>query len=75
MLLPNKLYSYNESILSKLPVVLRLLKRRPMSVHELYQEGGRSFDSVSEYIDALDCLYALHKIEYDDLEGVLRYVV
>ena len=37
MLLPNKLYSYNESTLSKFPVVLKELRKEPLSVHELYR--------------------------------------
>lgn len=75
MLLPNKLYSYNESILSRFPVVLKELKKQPMGVHELYQTVIDKLDGVNEFIDVLDCLYALHKIEYDDIERVLRYAV
>ena len=75
MLFPNKLYSYDESVLSKLPVLLRILKRRPMSVKELYKQVQWNVSGVDEFIDALDCLYALHKIAYDDEAGVIRYVV
>lgn len=75
MLLPNKLFSYNESILCKLPVVLRELERKPYSVHELYKLVARKMSGVSEYIEVLDCLYALGKIKYDEEVGVLRYVV
>lgn len=75
MLFPNKLFSYNESILPKLPVVLKELKKQPLGVRELYKKVVRSLDGVNEYIDVLDCLYALHRIEYDEEEGVLRYVI
>ena len=75
MLFPNKLFSYSESILSKLPVVLKELKKQPLGVRELYQKVSRSLDGVNEYADVLDCLYALHEIEYDEKEGVLRYVI
>lgn len=75
MLLPNKLYSYNESTLSKFPVVLRELRSGPLSVHELYRRVIRKMDGVNEFIDVLDCLYTLRKIEYDENEEVLRYVV
>lgn len=74
MLLPNKLYSYNESILSRFPVVLKELKKEPLGVTTLYQRVIHNLDGVNEFIDVLDCLYALHKIDYDDTEGVLRYV-
>ena len=75
MLLPNKLFSYSESVLSKLPTILKVLKKEPLGVQELYKKTEKEFSGVNEYIDALDCLYALHKIEYDDGEGVLRYVI
>ncbi|GHN59813.1 hypothetical protein ME806_01090 [Lactobacillus delbrueckii] len=75
MLLPNKLYSYNESTLSKFPVVLRELRVQPLGVHELYRRVIKKMDGVNEFIDVLDCLYALRKIEYDENEEVLRYVV
>ncbi|ARP51065.1 ABC-three component system middle component 7 [Caproicibacterium sp. XB2] len=75
MLLPNKLYSYNESTLSKFPVVLRELRTQPLGVHELYRRVIKKMDGVNEFIDVLDCLYALRKIEYDENEEVLRYVV
>ena len=75
MLFPNKLFSYSESILSKLSVVLKELKKQPLGVRELYQKVSRSLDGVNEYVDVLDCLYALHKIEYDEEEGVLHYVI
>lgn len=75
MLLPNKLYSYNESILPKLPPMLKELKKQSLSVHDLYKKMGKSLSGVNEYIDALDCLFALRKIEYDDEGGVIVYVV
>ena len=75
MLLPDKLFSYSESTLSKFPLVLKELKKQPMSVHELFQKVIRHLDGVNEFIDVLDCLYALQKIEYDDAKEVLRYVV
>lgn len=75
MLLPNKLYSYNESTLSKFPVVLKELRKEPLSVHELYRRVIKKMDGVNEFIDVLDCLYALRKIEYDENEEVLRYVI
>lgn len=64
MLLPDKLFSYNESTLSKLPLVMKELRKQPMGVHELYQKVISNMDGVNEFIDVLDCLYALQKIEY-----------
>lgn len=74
MLLPNKLCSYNESVLSKLPDTLRVLEKGPISVLALYNTVSRHVSGIVEYMDVLDCLYALQKVEYDDKKGVLMYV-
>lgn len=75
MLLPNKLFSFDESILSKFPLVLTTLQASPMSVSSLYLKVKNRIVSVNDYIEILNCLFALGKIDYDDKEGVLKYVV
>lgn len=75
MLLPNKLFSFDESMLSKFPMVLTMLQTSPMSVSNLYIKVKSRVASVSDYIEILDCLFALGKIDYDDKEGMLKYVV
>ena len=74
MLFPNKLFTYSESVISKLPIILIELQRESISAVELYKRVADRLTGVSEYLDALDCLYALRKIEFDEEEGVLRYV-
>lgn len=76
MRLPNKLYSYEESTLSKFPIVLRALRDSDSGVTELYEriKNKKSVPDVSEYMEILDSLYALGKIDIDDKEAVLRYV-
>ena len=74
MRLPNKLYSYEESTLSKFPIVLRALRDSDSGVTELYERIKKSVPDVSEYLEILDSLYALGKIDIDDKEAVLRYV-
>jgi hypothetical protein len=56
-------------------MVLRKLSSKPMGVEELYQKVIKKLSGVNKFIDILDCLYALHKIEYDDEKEVLRYVI
>ncbi len=75
MLLPNKLFSYEESILSRFPVMLSVLEEKPMRVSELYKKMNDYVESVNDFIEILDCLYALGKIELDGEEGVLKYVI
>ena len=74
MLIPNKLYTYKESVISKFPVVLRILSRGDCTVSDLYQRLSCEVSGTSEFVEVLDCLYALHKIEYDDRKEMLRIV-
>lgn len=64
MLLPNKLFSYNQSVLSKLPIFLRSLDE-PQSPKALYHNLSNTFCSPMEFMDVLDCLYAFSKIDID----------
>ena len=68
MLLPNKLFSYNESVLSKLPLILRELDQ-PKTPHELILSLDNIVNNPLELVDALDCLYALREIELNEEEG------
>ena len=74
MLLPNKIFSYNESVLSKFSPLLTELANSPQSVANLYWLIRQQVPDVSEYIEILACLYALRRIEYDEAQGVLKYV-
>ena len=74
MLFPNKLFTYQESIISKFPLALQLLQKCPMTVLDLYKKINSKLDGVSEFMDLLDCLYALGKIEFDETKEVLYYV-
>jgi hypothetical protein len=48
MLLPNKLFSYNQSIFQKFPIVLSELKSKPLGVHELYKKVIRKMKKLEE---------------------------
>lgn len=61
MILPDKLFSYNESVLSKFPIVLRELKKSSVDAAELYHAVKNKMADVSEFIEVLDCLYVLGK--------------
>lgn len=71
MQLPNKLFSYEESILSKFVPILKALDEQNHSVLGLYSLTKTEFDSIDDFLLALDCLYGLGKIDYDDEEEVL----
>ena len=66
MQLPNKLYSYEESTLALLPRVLNELRDGPVSVGELYLSLKRSLKDPTDFLSAMDCLYALRAIDMND---------
>lgn len=74
MKLPNKVITYKESTISKFPVVLSCLKEQDMSPASLYKKVKSKVEDIGEYMDILDCLYALSKIELIEHVGVLHYV-
>ena len=63
MLFPSKVISYNESILPKLPLVLRFLEQGSQKIHAVYKHMQGSVTDVSDLFEVLDCLYDLGMIE------------
>lgn len=63
MLFPSKVISYNESILPKLPLVLRYLGHGPQKIRAVYKHMKGSITDVSDLFEILDCLYALGMID------------
>ena len=74
MLFPNKLITYNESVISKIPMILEIIERGPIGIKDLYHRVAPKLTGVNEYMDVLDCLYALNKFEFDEEQGVILYV-
>lgn len=74
MKLPNKITSYSESVISKFPPILLALQNTDTGVFSLYEATMKSFSSIEEFLDTLDCLFALQRIEYDAEREVLYYV-
>lgn len=75
MKLPNKIISYKESVLSRFPLVLSVLSENPVGVYDLFELNKDSFTDIEEYMDTIECLYALKKVTFDDESGVLYYAV
>lgn len=74
MRLPNKVNSFNESIISKFPAVLNVLEQGDLSASTLYAAVNKKMDNVGDFIEILDCLYALGQIEYNKETRSLHYV-
>lgn len=75
MKLPNKIVSYDESILSKGVVLLEILSKNDMNIMDLYNVSKKQYKSVSDYIEALDCLYLLNKIVFIEESEMIHIVI
>lgn len=74
MKLPNKLFSVNESCIGTFPIILEILQKENISVFDLYQKVKKKFNSVTDYIETLDALFYLGKIDLYANTEELKYV-
>lgn len=65
MQLPNKLYSYKNSTLALIPIVLSKLKDGPMPA-ALFQALRPSLQEPTDFLSVMDCLFALRAIDLND---------
>lgn len=73
MKMPNKVTPYKESSIAKFPVILAFLEKEDMTPSELFSRVKKvKIQNIDEFVEIIDCLYAMHKIEIDG--EVLRYV-
>lgn len=63
MRFPNKITPYNESVFPVMIKVLSELGNESLKPLELYKKCKCD---ISPYSEALDCLFALGKIDFDD---------
>ena len=73
MLLPSKITNYNKSGSSKCVPVLKELTKKDKRPLALYKSTKSHFSSVNEFVETLDCLYDLGKIDIDEEYGVIHY--
>jgi len=74
MRLPNKVTSYANSIITRFPDILEALTKRDMSPKELFELTRSGQKDMGDFLSALDCLFALDKIELIEEGRVLHYV-
>ena len=72
MQLPNKLYSYKNSTLALVPIVLKELKDGPLPVHVLYERVKSYLLEATDFLSVMDCLYALHAVDINDADEVFQ---
>lgn len=71
--LPNKLYQYSESVISKFSAILKAVEFRDVYVYELYLNLALIFSDINDFIDTLTCLYSLKIIELDNDTLKIKY--
>lgn len=74
MKLPSKITSYKQSVFPKMVKVLQLLEVQDYTPTGLYQKMRKYVNDVGEFVEILDCLYMLKRIELDPERKVVRYV-
>lgn len=74
MILPNKLISFQDCILSKTVYILEEISDSDFSVIRLYEQVEIHFEDINEYMLALDVLYVLGKIKYNEELQAIQYV-
>jgi hypothetical protein len=70
---PNKVTTYSESVISKFPNILSSLANGGETVLDLYQISKKNDKDLtaSSFVEALDCLFYLKKIKYDENGGFI----
>ena len=66
MQFPNKLYSYRNSTLALIPMVLGEVKDGPIPVNELYQRIRPYLNDAPDFLSVMDCIYALQATDIND---------
>ncbi len=74
MILPNKLISFQDCVLAKTIYILEKISDSDFSVIDLYEKVETHFEDLNEYMLALDVLYVLGKIKYNEGLQVIQYV-
>lgn len=76
MKLPNKVVSFDESILPSFCKILSVLEnRKRLEILNLYKESNLDFNSFAEWYDAILCLYFLNAINYDFETGEIEFAL
>ena len=66
MQMPIKLYSYKESTLALVPLVLNKIKNGPVSVKDLYNQMKPVLEDPTDFMSVMDCLYALNAADLNE---------
>jgi hypothetical protein len=70
--MPNKVITLRESALGRTPIILRE-KASQDNLTGLYDKVRKDFESIDQFLLALDVLYILGQIEVDLSTGMVTY--
>ena len=73
MSFPSKFTNIDKSILAKISLLI-IDDVESIELSELIRLRSSKFEDISEFMLALDVLYALGRIEIEENEGIIRYV-
>lgn len=73
MSFPSKFTNFDKSILAKISLLI-IDDVESIELSELIRMCLSKFEDISEFMLALDVLYALGRIEITDDEGIIKYV-
>ena len=74
MRFPSKFTPYANSIFIYFPKILSLLNERDRTPTELIDEHQIEAQELGDFISALNCLYALRQIDFNENGMALHYV-
>ncbi|WP_252503521.1 ABC-three component system middle component 7 [Sporosarcina sp. Marseille-Q4943] len=74
MLVPNKVITFNDSIIGKMTFILDFIIKNEMTIQDLYFATQEHFGEIDEFIYSLDVLFLLDAIKVDFNKGVVSYV-
>lgn len=74
MIFLDKLVTFPNSIIARSIYILEELQNGELVVSELFIRTKKYFEDVSEFLLALDTLYILDKIDFNDELQVIHYV-
>jgi len=72
MLIPTKFTQLEESTIFKMKCILEN-KKQHESLEDLYFRTRSNFYDISEFLYALDILFVLSIINFDEVSGVIYY--
>ena len=74
MRLPNKVTPYSKSAIAWFPTILNRLREDERSPQALLEALVKDKANMGDFLDALDCLYALGRIKFTEEGSLLHYV-